>query len=137
MFKPFAVQEPDARAADPADDGTVGMQDFSFSLPTIKKGPNTLKLQNDGPQPHEFNVVKLAEGITVADVLAAFASDTPPSGPPPFASAGGFQAIDMGRTGWAKLDLVPGNYLVICGVPDPETGKSHAELGMIAGFSID
>lgn len=57
-------------------------------------------------------------------------------GAPPFEYMGGLQAIDSGRTGWAGLDLSPGEYIALCFVPDPASGKPHIELGMVASFRV-
>jgi hypothetical protein len=35
-----------------------------------------------------------------------------------------------------KLNPTPGNYMALCFVPDPTTGKPHFALGMITSFSV-
>jgi hypothetical protein len=58
-----------------------------------------------------------------------------PQGPPPFEDYGGIGAIASGATASLKVTLEPGQqYAFICFVPDPATGKAHAELGMIAAI---
>lgn len=37
----------------------------------------------------------------------------------------------------APLDREPGEYLAMCDVPAPESGKSHAELGMVASSTSE
>lgn len=59
-----------------------------------------------------------------------------PSGPPPFNSVGGFNGESQSLSGWAIVNLDPGDYAYICNVPDPSTGKPHWALGMIKGFSV-
>ncbi len=45
-------------------------------------------------------------------------------------------AEPIGTTsGWMKLNLQPGAYVVYCKVPDPKTGKPHVMLGMIAALT--
>jgi len=34
------------------------------------------------------------------------------------------------------LGREPGNYVAVCFVPDPASGKAHAELGMITPFTV-
>ncbi len=34
------------------------------------------------------------------------------------------------------VDLKPGNYLAICNIPDPASGKPHSALGMIKEFMV-
>jgi hypothetical protein len=136
MVRPIEVVAPadPAEAAAPKADATVKLLDFSFILPAeIKAGPQVWEVVNEGPQPHEIMLVKLAEGKTVADINA-FMSD--PHGAPPFSQIGGFQAINPGVSGWLNLDLTPGEYVALCHVPDPASGKAHEELGMMMPFSV-
>ena len=49
---------------------------------------------------------------------------------------GGFEPIQAGDRGWLMLNLTPGTYVALCFVPDPETGKAHADLGMIQSFDV-
>jgi hypothetical protein len=110
------------------------MADFHFSMPgELKAGPQVWKVVNNGAQPHELAILKLAPGKTPPDV-ATFV--TKPSGPPPFASMGGMQALQPGRSGYVNLDLEPGNYMAVCFVPDPQSGKPHVQLGMAMPFSV-
>lgn len=77
--------------------------------------------------------MKLAEGKTIDDVMA-WAKD--PTTAPPFMNVGGFQGINPGATGWMELDLAAGEYIAICHIPDPATGKAHEELGMVLPFTV-
>jgi hypothetical protein len=115
-------------------DMTVKLRDFEFPLPSqIKAGKQVWQILNEGSQPHEIELIKLVEGKTIEDVQAFMHS---PNGAPPFTSIGGFQAITPGQSGWLNLDLEPGNYVALCFVPNPETGKPHIEHGMVLPFSV-
>jgi hypothetical protein len=59
-----------------------------------------------------------------------------PSGPPPFEAVGGIESFSAGGSGYMTLDLQPGTYVAICNVPDPASGISHAQLGMIKQFTV-
>lgn len=118
----------------PKADATVKMDDFAFVLPAeIKAGPQVWQIDNQGQQPHEIALIKLAEGKTMEDVGAFMAA---PDGPPPFADVGGLQGIDPGESGWVNLNLTSGEYVALCHIPDPVSGKPHTELGMVALFSV-
>jgi FtsP/CotA-like multicopper oxidase with cupredoxin domain len=126
MIKPFQVT---GRTAE------VRLRDFTFDMPaTFSAGPVSVKVINDGPQPHEWAVVKLQPGKTLDDVLSY---EQNPSGPPPYDPAAGFQAIDAGGMGWVHMTFTPGNYIALCFVPDPASGKAHIELGMIMPFTVE
>jgi uncharacterized cupredoxin-like copper-binding protein len=124
-----------ARASEIKSAGTVKLLDFSFVLPAeIKAGQQVWQIDNQGGQGHEFILVKLAEGKTMADVAAFMES---PHGAPPFEFAGGLQGIAPGASGWLTLDLQPGNYVAMCHIPDPATGHAHTELGMVMPFRVN
>jgi hypothetical protein len=134
MVKPLTVTAPPAGAptTQPTSRATVTLRDFTFenSVDPLPAGRNTWRVTNAGPaQPHELQVAKLAAGKTANDVLTFFT--TPPSGPPPYQSVGGFQGVDVNGSGWLTLDLTPGDYAFYCTIPDPTSGKRHLEEGML------
>ena len=58
---------------------TIHALDFSFKAPTsIKSGPTTFRLVNDGQQLHHLTIFKLAKGKTMADFGAAMKNPGPP-----------------------------------------------------------
>lgn len=140
MILPLRITAAPASAAAvklPETVGTVVMNDFAFKMPvgTVKAGKSYWNVVNEGVQPHEFNIVRLQPGKTPADITAFFAG--PPMGPPPFINAGGFNGLEKGASGIAVLDLQAGEYAAICNIPDVSgSGKSHLQLGMIAGLSV-
>ncbi|MEX0786618.1 MAG: hypothetical protein WD939_08285, partial [Dehalococcoidia bacterium] len=70
MIAELEVTEPAAEQPEPPDtDGSVLLQDFEFRPPvTLPPGEVTLQVANNGPQPHEMSVLRLAEGVTVDDI---------------------------------------------------------------------
>jgi hypothetical protein len=122
-------------AAEPSAGMTIHMKDFTYDLPdTLPAGKYTIKVVNDGPEPHELNILQLAEGKTIDDVTKFLGGA---GGPPPFAPVGGMNGLDVGVTGYAELDLQPGNYVAICNIPSPKAeGHPHFTLGMIKAFSV-
>jgi uncharacterized cupredoxin-like copper-binding protein len=121
-------------AAEPQSSGTVTLKDFTIQVPDkIQAGAQVWKVTNNGPQPHEFGLVRMEDGKTAQDFMAFMQN---PNGPPPFSYGGGLGALAPGTTGWVNIDLKPGSYIALCFVPDPSTGKSHAELGMVTPFTV-
>jgi hypothetical protein len=133
MIRPFQVAPPPSTAQPPRADGEVIMRDFSFDAPPVQAGQRTLRVVNQGPQPHEMAVIKA--DASLPDVIAALMNleDEPPF---PIASVGGFQAIDAGGSGWVTMNFTPGVYVLLCFVPDPATGLPHAALGMITPLVV-
>jgi hypothetical protein len=134
MLKPIQVVGSETSPDAPRDAGTFTLRDFSFDMPaTLPAGKATYKVVNAGPQLHELNVVKLAPGKVLEDVLAW---DERPSGPPPFEPVGGMNGLSLDRVGYMTLDLASGDYVAICHIPDPASGVPHAHLGMAKAFSV-
>jgi uncharacterized cupredoxin-like copper-binding protein len=133
MIQPFRVTGSVAAAEPPSTTSEATLRDFGFTLSDDTSGTATVKVTNAGPQVHEMVIVKPEDGKTLADVRAFLQE---PQGPPPFAPAGGMQALDPGASGWLTLDLAPGTYIFLCNVPDPASGKPHTELGMIQAVTL-
>lgn len=131
-----------ASAMAPTADVTVSLADYSFSpSAALTAGKHTIAVVNDGPQPHELVLVKLAPGKTAEDMaswvgkLEGPASKAPP-GPPPGEPLGGVSPMVQGDTAYFPVDLTPGDYGLFCFLPDKSDGKPHAEHGMIKEFKV-
>jgi hypothetical protein len=134
MARPLAIRGEAATQPEPPSDLTVSMADFQYTMPTeVEAGSQTWKVVNDGPQPHELVLHKLAPDKTADDVIAFFHR---PQGQPPFTNAGGMQGLPRGEAGWAHLDLAPGTYIAICYIPDPASGTRHMDLGMVKTLTV-
>jgi hypothetical protein len=138
MVKPLTVTAPTGPASttQPTARATITLRDFAFDTPPdpLPSGRNTWRITNAGPQPHEITVAKMGAGGSAADVLKFFT--TPPSGPPPYQSVGGFQGIDANGGGWLTLDLPAVDYTFYCAIPDPTSGKRHLEIGMLKQVTL-
>jgi hypothetical protein len=137
MVAPLEVTAPPVAGALPGGDASLTLKDFTFDgLTTLTTGPHTVSVTNAGPQPHEAGIVRLGEGVTVADLKEAMTASAPPTGPAPITSAGGISAIAPNAEATLEIDLPAGNYAFLCFVPDPASGKAHAQLGMIAPLTV-
>ncbi|MBM3948993.1 MAG: hypothetical protein FJ312_07105 [SAR202 cluster bacterium] len=125
--------------APPTASATVDMVDFAFTgiTATLPAGKTTLAVVNKGQQSHEMSILRL-KGITAADLRKALTDPNaaPPAGPPPYESAGGFRGTAPGGTGWAVVNLTPGEYVLVCFIPDPADGKPHAAKGMFKPLTV-
>lgn len=163
MIAQFEVTGEGTGSTEPAPALTVTAMDFSYQMPDqVSAGKQIWELFNNGPQPHEMALMTLAPNVTAQQAIAVYEQISQPPATPaagatpmagmttaggatpmvatggtlPFAPAGGINAIDPGIPGWMVLDLQPGNYLALCNVPDPKTGKPHFELGMYKEFTV-
>jgi hypothetical protein len=166
MLKMFTVTEPEgAEAAEPEAALTVDMYEYRFETEgSFAAGPQTIRVVNEGEQPHEAIIMRLAEGVTVEDFLQMMQEGGPPegaseegapaeagtpeegdaaeAGPPeemgePVTSMGGMSPLDPSGSGFATVDLAPGNYALICFFPDTEDGVPHVAKGMHMEFTVE
>jgi hypothetical protein len=119
----------------PTADVEVALQDFSFAMPAeIPAGKQLWHFVNQGKQWHHLLIWQRNEGVTHEQFMAWLMTPpgTEPAGPPPMQWVTGWAAMDAGQEGWAELDLAPGEYEIVCFLPDFSTNppKGHLELGM-------
>jgi hypothetical protein len=134
MIHAFTVTASSAAGAEPASDATVALGDYSFTITgTLTAGHHTVKVTNAGPQAHEIEIVKFAPGKGMKD-FAAWAADF--KGPPPGDAIGGVTAVAKSGGGTFTVDLTPGNYAMLCFIPDAKDGKPHLEHGMVKEFAV-
>lgn len=136
MVKTLMVEESTTAAKEPTAELTVTMKDYLFEFPeSLPAGPRLIKVINNGPEPHEFNLLRLEEGKTLEDVQKFLAE---PNGPPPFLPIGGMNGLDVGASGYVEIAFEPGTYVAICNIPSPKAeGHPHFTLGMLKEFTVE
>lgn len=113
----------------------IRARDYAFTASdTIAAGLTTLRLYNDGPDIHHVWLVRLEEGKTVNDLLAALqTSHNLPS-----------WAVDVGGPNLpagpgahndATLRLEAGNYVMVCVIPAAD-GMPHVMKGMVRPITV-
>ena len=120
---------------------TVTMTDFAFGLPARHApGRVTWNVVNQGQQPHVLALVELKAGKTLADLMQVLNTPSTTEGPPPglFAVADIYAEAfaEPGKSSALTLTLHPGNFVALCPVPDPQSGKPHFALGMISELRV-
>lgn len=135
-FKTFTVTEGDMMdMAAPQADVHLAMVDFAFGVPGfMPAGEQLWHLENVGDQWHETVIIPLPEGIeSVSDVLEAMASDDQPDIQPVLFWA----PMSPGTEAWVTVDLAPGNYVILCFLPDLNGDFSpHMNHGMVQVFIV-
>jgi hypothetical protein len=137
LFRVVPAPPAPATALPQRDDGELEMLDYSYTLPRMTSGEHTYKLVNKGVDPHEILIRQILPGKTLADSIAYV--ENPAGLPPPYDEfgSGGALVFEGGTTAWMTLDLTPGDYVGICFVVEPRTGKTHTQLGMIIQFEVE
>jgi hypothetical protein len=133
MVRSFEVSGTAPPSAVPAADGEVVLGDFTILLPALSAGTTTLAVTNAGRQSHEVVVARLTDGATFADAEPFLQGR---GAPPPLEAVGGTVGMAPGQRLWVTLDLPPGDYLALCFVTDPASGRPHVHLGMSATFTV-
>lgn len=125
----------DASASPPKVDVTATLVDYGFKLSSpIRAGTRTIRVLNSGAQHHEIELVQLAPGATAADFMKWIGKM---QGPPPGKPLGGISGIDVGGSQYFTGDFAPGNYALICFLPDAKDGKPHFARGMIQQITVN
>lgn len=135
MVRPLTVvasTTPSAPA--PVADINITMKDYAWDVsPEITAGKHIIKLENAAEQPHEMVIAKLEAGKTPADLAAWLLKQ---EGPPPGAPMGGISGMSKGDVVYVPIDLAPGEYGLLCFLPDAKDGKEHAAHGMLKSFTV-
>jgi hypothetical protein len=134
MVKPFTVVAPTAQAAAPQPDIhlTLSDYDFQFDKP-LSAGQHVIAVETAASQPHEIVVARLMPGKTAEELLQWVDVQ---NGPPPAVIVGGVTGLSSGETNEFPVSLEPGDYALICFIPDAKDGKPHAVHGMMKQIKI-
>jgi uncharacterized cupredoxin-like copper-binding protein len=122
------------KAVAPAADVAMTLDDYTFNLSApITSATKTIRITNLADQSHEVVIIKLNPGATPQAFLEAIEK---PQGPPPGVMVGGVTGIAKGRTIDLTTSLTPGEYTLLCFVPDTKDGKPHIAHGMVKQFTV-
>lgn len=119
----------------PNADVTVSMSDYAWDVKApITAGKHVIRLENSASQDHEMYIVKLEPGKTAADFAQWVEKQ---DGPPPAMPLGGAAGMPKGVTAYVALDFTPGEYAMLCFIPDAKDGKPHVAHGMMKQFTVN
>jgi len=135
MVRPLkVVAATGAPVAAPTADVTIALADYNFLIKgDLNAGKHTIKIENNGPQEHEIEIIRLEPGKTAKDLAGWMKTK---DGPPPATAIGGIAGTIPATTAYINVDLPAGNYVFVCFVPDAKDGKAHADHGMIKEVTI-
>jgi uncharacterized cupredoxin-like copper-binding protein len=116
---------------------TIRAQDFSFTMPAkVRAGWTTVKLVNDGGEPHQAQLAKLNPGVTADQVATAGGSGGDAAIIALFTTMGGPNAAAaQGGTASVTVNLTPGKYVAMCFIPSAD-GVRHYAKGMVQAFTV-
>jgi hypothetical protein len=134
MVRELVVTGERREAELPVIAGDIRLKDFAFEHQTLTAGTHTFRVVNDGPQTHEIFMVRLNDGVTAEQYMAASAPGS--TTPPPAKFLGGNGALSNGEINYWSVTLAPGTYLMLCYVPDLTDGAPHVVKGMMQEIVI-
>lgn len=128
-----------AAATTPATANVVNVtaSEYKFEAPdSTPAGLTTFTLNNNGKEMHHITLMKLDSGKTVDDLLNGI-KNMKPNTPPPgwIVSAGGPNAAAPGSSSSLTTVLEPGNYALVCFIPDAK-GVPHVAHGMAKALKV-
>lgn len=133
MVKELVVAGAPRVAATPTAEGEIQLTEFAFAVPAVTVGTHTFHIVNAGTKTHEVQLIRLNDGVSTEQYLAALAPGA--KGPPPGAFKGGPGALKPGLDDYWTVTFTPGHYLMVCFVPDTD-GVPHLMKGMIRELTI-
>ncbi|HEX6369685.1 MAG TPA: hypothetical protein VF006_12265 [Longimicrobium sp.] len=134
MIKPLTVVPATGGAPLPAADVRMTLTDYAFDIaPELTAGRHTIQVVNAAAQPHEVVLMRLAPGKTPQDLLAWLQSQ---NGPPPAMPMGGTSFLSPGESNQIAADFEPGEYALLCFVPDAKDGAPHVAHGMVRQITV-
>lgn len=135
MVVPLSVTAASSPGApEPAADVRMTLYDYGFEFGEIRAGRRTIRVENRAEQAHEVALIQLAPGKTLQDMMGWFEGGM--QGPPPGAPIGGTTGLDKGEVNFVTADLAPGEYALICFLPDAGDGKPHFMHGMMRQITV-
>jgi uncharacterized cupredoxin-like copper-binding protein len=119
----------------PTPDVTMTLLDYNFKLSApVRAGMRTIRVKNSGAQHHEVELVQLAPGVSAANFMKWLEKM---EGPPPGKALGGVSGLESGMSAYFTADFSPGNYALICFLPDTKDGKPHFAHGMVQQITVN
>lgn len=120
---------PHGSASRPGDPVLFIAHDFGYTGPDrIPAGMTSFEILNQGEDLHHAQLIKLADGKTPREFREAMKAD-PIHWPAWVRFVGGPNAVMPGERALAIMKLEPGNFLLLCIIPD-QKGVPHVMLGM-------
>ncbi|MEP7381186.1 MAG: hypothetical protein ABI910_05830 [Gemmatimonadota bacterium] len=130
------VQRPNgsAGAALPPAVATIKLYEWNFTIDgPLNAGRRVIRVDNTGQFEHQLQIIRLLPGRGI-DQAVKWAEN--PSGPPPFEGVGGTTNLARGRSVNVTVDLIPGDYVLLCTTYNPLSKQLHSHHGMIKQIRV-
>jgi len=125
MFAPIVVEQRTGRTAiEPITTIDITLHDYTIDLPnTLHAGREVIRVDNHGSVEHDLELFRMSPGADTSDAMAWL--DKPAVGSPRAYPLGGIVGEARGLHSYFDADLTPGDYMLLCWIPDVKTGVPH------------
>lgn len=115
----------------------ISASEYKFDAPDqIPAGLTLFKLTDNGKEMHHATLIKLDSGKTLDDLMEGMKNMKPGTPPPGWViPAGGPNAAAPGSSSNLLAVLEPGNYALVCFIPDAK-GVPHVQHGMAKALTV-
>jgi uncharacterized cupredoxin-like copper-binding protein len=115
----------------------INASEYKFEAPDqIPAGLTMFKLNDTGKEMHHATLIKLDSGKTFNDLMEGMKNMKPGTPPPGWViPAGGPNAAAPGSSSNLVAVLEPGNYAIVCFIPDAK-GVPHVAHGMAKAITV-
>jgi hypothetical protein len=119
---------------DAPNEVVVRAADFAYRAPdTIPAGVTRIRLVNDGREMHHAQLVRIAPGHTLDELLARLAARERPA----WATWVGGPDVALPRgAGEVVAALTPGQYALLCFISSPSDHRPHVTKGMARALTV-
>lgn len=120
-----------------ANEVTITATEFAFDAPAeIPAGLTNFRMVASGEALHHATLIKLDSGKTFDDFMAGLKTMKPGTPSPGWIiPAGGPNAVNPGATSALTTVVEPGNYAIVCFIPDSK-GVPHFAHGMVKALTV-
>jgi hypothetical protein len=124
-----------APAAESEADIAVKLNDYDFEFETaLTPGRHMIKVENTAPQMHEIVIAKLNPGKSAKQLIDWEFGGRKGEAPGTYLT--GMAPMQQGEAARFEVNLDPGEYALICFVPDAKDGKPHTMHGMLKQIKV-
>jgi hypothetical protein len=99
----------------------------------LNAGRRTIRVDNTGQFEHQVWIVRILPGKGLADAVKWAER---PIGAAPFEGVGGTTNLARGRSVNVTVDLMPGDYALLCVTFNPLSKQLHSQHGMIRAIRV-
>jgi hypothetical protein len=128
-----------SESADPTDSSLLSVSgtEYSFDAPeAIADGPTKLRFTNEGEEDHEIHLLRLNDGVAIHQFQQTLHQDGLDAALRLGEVKGHVASVPPGETSVAAVDLLEGEYVLICQLPSPGNGDAHALNGMAKPLTV-